>query len=309
MKRLRIGTRRSPLAMNQASAVADYLREIYAELSVELIPYTTTGDQRMGPLTAGEEKGGGLKALFTKEIEEALLRNDIDLAVHSLKDMAAEIPAGLAIGAIPEREDARDAWIAKDKKPLSTLPAGAQIATGSVRRQAQLRLWRQDLVIEPLRGNVDTRLRRLKEESWDGIVLAMAGLKRLGRGAEVTEPISPDILLPAVGQGALAIECREDRADLGTLLASLEHGPSRIAITAERAFLKTLGGGCQTPLGAYAEVKGRELHLRGFVSSFTGHKALKRSLMGAARDAEKLGQQLAESLIKDGALKLWEDKA
>src|SRR5437879_3924826 len=249
MTTLRLGTRKSALAQAQAAWVTARLQSAFPELKVERVLITTTGDS-LTSSPAGDDAKGGLKALFTKEIEEALLENRIDLAVHSMKDMSAELPNGLVIGAVPEREDPRDVWISRDKKPFALLPKDAKVGTGAVRRQAQLKLARPDVQVVPLRGNVDTRLRKLSEGDLDGIILALAGLKRLGRAAEATETLPAESWLPAVGQGCLAIEVRQNDAKTGELLKAPDHQSSHMAALAERAFLKTMGGSCQTPIAA-----------------------------------------------------------
>jgi hydroxymethylbilane synthase len=241
-----------------------------------------------------------LKTLFTKEIEDALLDDRIDLAVHSMKDMPIELPEGLVIGAVPLREDPRDVWISREDRPFREVPAGARVATGAIRRQAQLRHMRPDLELVPLRGNVDTRLRKLSEGSFDGLVLALAGLKRLGQEKEVTEVFSLERLLPAVGQGALAIETRpEDR--LVSYLGSMNHQPSFLAVQAERAFLKTLGGSCQTPIAAYAHLSDGQLVLDGLVASPDGRRLVRDVEKGPLDEASGIGARLAEKLLTSGA--------
>lgn len=296
MPTLRLGTRKSALAQAQANWVADQLRQSQPDFAVELVLITTTGDQHKGELPAK----GGLKAQFTKEIEEALLDKRIDLAVHSLKDMAAELPPGLTIGAVPLREDPRDAWISRTNLPFEMLPRGSKIGTGAVRRQAQLKHLRPDLEFVPIRGNVDTRLRKLQDSGLDGIILALAGLKRLGREREVTEILSTDLLLPAVGQGCLALEYRENDRDVVRATSPLDHPPSHQAALAERAFLKAMGGSCQTPLAAYATLSRGTLSMTGFVSDPFGKKTLRDTVQGTVDQAETLGQRLAEKLLGSG---------
>lgn len=321
MPTLRIGTRRSALATTQSEWVAGELRRAIPGLTVELVFITTTGDTstlvgeverssgggsppQSSPTSGGVIPQGGLKAMFTKELEEALLNGSIDFAVHSLKDMAATLPPGLMIGAVPQREDPRDAWISKRGVELKDLPKGARIATGAVRRQAQLRHWRSDLKIEPLRGNVDTRLKKLTDSDWDGMVLAMAGLNRLGKQSAATEPIPTDLLLPAVGQGCLAIECRDNRKELIPYLQALNHAPSHLAATAERAFMNRLSGSCQTPLAAFAEINNHALRLCALVASPSGEKVLRNEVTGLPEKAETLGHELAEKLLSQGAKEL-----
>jgi hydroxymethylbilane synthase len=237
----------------------------------------------------------GGKGLFTKEIEEALLEGRADLAVHSLKDLPTELPAGLVLAATPAREDPRDALVGRR---LADLPAGAKLGTGSLRRAAQLRKLRPDLRIEPVRGNLDTRLRKLDEGQYDAIVLAAAGLKRLGWAERIAEILSPDLVCPAVGQGALAIETRET-----SLLAcqNLNHPATEHAVTAERALLAALGGGCQVPIGAYATVAGDLLSLQAVVVSPDGMQLVRDRSDGPAADAHRIGRELGEALLAAGA--------
>jgi hydroxymethylbilane synthase len=234
------------------------------------------------------------KGLFTKELEEALLDGRIHLAVHSLKDMPTELPHGLRLAAIPAREDVRDALIGKT---LDELPKGARVGTSALRRQAQLRALRPDLVVESIRGNVDTRLRKLDEGQFDAIMLAAAGLRRLGWGDRITQYMSLDEMCPAVGQGALAIETTDDFHEVDLL----DDPAARTAITAERCLLWTLGGGCQVPIGAHATILGDTLHLRAVVASPDGAVLIRQETDGLARDAAEVGARLAESLIEGGA--------
>jgi hydroxymethylbilane synthase len=302
MKTLRLGTRKSALAQAQANGIADRLRASFPDLRIELVLITTSGDQR----TSGVEEKveGGLKALFTKELDEALLDARIDLAVHSMKDLAGDLPLGLVISAVPEREDPRDAWISKNKSLFHQLPPRAKVGTGAVRRQAQLKHARPDLQLVPLRGNVDTRLRKLAEGDLEGIVLALAGLKRLGRAAEATETLSPDLLLPAVGQGCLAIESRQNDTTIKNYLKVLDHPSSHTAALAERAFLKTLGGSCQTPIAAYAELTASSLHITGLVADTRGEKIIRDQESGPGREPEAVGERLARKLLAAGADRL-----
>lgn len=257
------------------------------------------------PTTAGDDvRGGGLKALFTKEIEEALLDNRIDMAVHSFKDMATELPGGLAIGAVPLREDPRDVWISRDHTSFKDLPKKSRVGTGAVRRQAQLRHLRPDLNLVPLRGNVDTRLRKLQEEALDGIVLALAGLKRLGKEKSITEVLPTEIMLPAVGQGALAIEVRGQNEQLLPYISVLDHPASHTAALAERALLKALGGNCQTPIAAHARVHGDQITLDALVASPNGKSMFRKEAADSVNRAEALGQSLAKTLLTMGADKI-----
>ncbi len=270
-------------------------------------PLTTGGDDTMRGMDGGENIKGGLKALFTKELEDALLQKRIDLAVHSLKDMSAELPQGLVLGAVPERENPYDAWISKDNTPFSKLRHGARVGTGAARRMAQLKAARPDLEIVPLRGNVDTRLRKLQEEHLDGIILAAAGLKRLGRAKDITEVLSPEVLLPAIGQGALALEVRKGDAAMAPYLKAIDHAPSHQAVLAERAFLKGLGGSCQTPIAGHAVLESGSLVMKGMVLSPDGKEALRAAERGRPFDAAGVGERLAAQLLSAGAGKLLHD--
>ncbi len=291
-----LGTRGSRLALWQANHIKTLLERAHAiEVRLEII--RTTGDKITDvPLAVP----GGTKALFTKEIEEALLARRIDLAVHSLKDLPVELPTGLTIGAIPAREDARDALISRHGQPLTALPAGARVGTSSLRRQLQLRLLRKDLVIEPLRGNLDTRLRKLDEGQYDAVVVAHAGLKRLGWADRATQILSPDEMVPAIGQGALAIEIRGGDDELSAGLESLRDPGPESCVRAERAFLRRLGGGCQVPLAAHATVKQERLRLVGVVVSLDAARAVRGTEEGPETDAEAIGVRLAERLLNDG---------
>ncbi len=292
---IRIGSRGSPLALWQAHHVQ--ARLVALGHSVEIRVITTTGDR---VLDRRLESVGG-KGAFLKEIEEALLAEEIDLAVHSLKDVPTQLPAGLGLCAYLERADPRDAVLSAGGRPLRELPAAARIGTTSLRRQAQLKSLRPDLVIQELRGNVDTRIRKLREGAFDAILLAMAGLTRLGRAAEATEVLDPGVLLPAPGQGAIALECRDTDAAVARAVEPLAHRPTARAVSAERAFLAALGGGCNVPLGAFAEATGADgdLWLRAFVARPDGSAVLRADRRGTEPDA--LGRALAGELLALGA--------
>lgn len=292
-----IGTRGSQLAIWQAEWVQAQLKQIAPDLSVVLKRIQTSGDKIQDVPLA---KVGG-KGLFVKEIEEALLRKDIDLAVHSMKDVPAVLPSGLQIICIPEREDPRDAWISRDGKKLDALPLGGRVGTSSLRRQSQLLHARPDLQIEMLRGNVDTRLRKLHDNHFDAIVLAASGLRRLGWDEHITESLSLDVSLPAIGQGALGIEGREDDDFVQNLVARFEHRPTRVTVTAERTFLARLEGGCQVPIAGHAVLEGEELTLDGLVASVDGKRYVRYVLSGSAQEAESLGMKVAEKLLERGA--------
>ncbi|MFA9561119.1 MAG: hydroxymethylbilane synthase [Nitrospirota bacterium] len=292
-----IGTRGSQLALWQAEWVQRQLKQIAPDLSVVLKRIQTSGDKIQDVPLA---KVGG-KGLFVKEIEEALLRKDIDLAVHSMKDLPAVLPSGLHIICVPEREDPRDALLAGDKKKLDALPLGARVGTSSLRRQAQLLHVRPDLQIKMLRGNVDTRLRKLQENHFDAIVLAASGLKRLGWDEHITECLPVDVSLPAIGQGALGIEGREDDGFVRNLVSRLEHQQTRVTVTAERALLKRLEGGCQVPIAGHAVLQGENLTLDGLVISLDGKRYVRYSLSGLMSEAESIGKKVAEGLLDRGA--------
>jgi hydroxymethylbilane synthase len=291
---IRIGTRGSLLALWQAEHVKARLEALGHAVALEVI--TTTGDKL---LDRRLELVGG-KGAFLKEIEEALLARGVDLAVHSLKDVPTVLPDGLRLCAFLERADPRDALLSRDGRRLRELPPGARVGTTSLRRQAQLRALRGDLELLDLRGNVDTRVRKLREGRFDAILLAMAGLTRLGRAHEVTEALDADTLLPAPGQGAIALECRSDDAAVAAAVAALHHAPTAAAVSAERAFLARLGGGCNVPLGAYAEPDGEGgLRLRALAARVDGSAVVRGERRGA--DPLELGRGLAEELLARGA--------
>lgn len=285
-----IGSRGSQLALWQANHIAARLTELGLETRLEIIK--TTGDRIQDVPLA--QVGG--KGLFTKEIEEALLAGSIDLAVHSLKDMPTELPAGLTLSAIPQREEHRDALIGLT---LDELREGTRVGTSSLRRSAQLHALGRGLKIDTLRGNVDTRLRKLDEGQYDAIVLAAAGLRRLGWQDRIRELIPVDLMCPAVGQGALAIETRQDQGDAHRAARLLNHAPTQTAVTAERALLAVLGGGCQVPIGAHAVVEGAHIRLRAIVASPDGTRVIRGSRSGS--DAVDLGKALGEQLLSEGA--------
>jgi hydroxymethylbilane synthase len=283
-----IGSRGSQLALWQAHWVEARLDALGLESRIEII--RTTGDR----VTTVPLSIVGGKGLFTKEIEDALLAREVDLAVHSLKDLPTEIPEGLQITAIPEREDARDAMVGKR---LAELREGAKVGTSSLRRSAQLRRLRPDLQVESVRGNVDTRLRKLDEGQYEALVLAAAGLMRLGWSDRIAEALAPEVMCPAVGQGALAVETRvgEDTC------AALDHAQTRAAVTAERALLGALGGGCQTPIGAHAQVVGERLRIVAIVLSGDGEQSVRDEAEGLAGEAGLIGRELGKSLLRLGA--------
>ncbi len=297
LQELRIGTRGSQLALYQANWVKEKLVQAHPHLKVTLIKIKTTGDKiQDAPLA----KIGG-KGLFVKEIEGALMQRGIDLAVHSIKDVPAELPKGLHLSAITKREDPRDVFISKDGTLLKNLPQGAKIGTSSLRRQAQLLHFRDDFEMIPLRGNLDTRLKKLKTMNLDGIVLAYAGVKRLGLEERITEIIPTEISLPAIGQGALGIETRMEDEEVEEKIRFLNDPPSAIAISAERAFLKKLGGGCQVPIAAFGKIVGSTLQIDGMVGTIDGKKLIRHRVEGPIEEAESLGIELAKVLLNKGA--------
>ena len=291
-----IGTRGSRLAIWQAEWVQARLQEIAPTLTVTLQRIKTSGDKILDVPLA---KVGG-KGLFVKEIEEALLRGEIDLAVHSMKDVPTVLPEPLAIVCVPRREDPRDALISRHGLPLNQLPRGARVGTSSLRRQSQLLHYRSDLKIEMLRGNIETRLRKLKAGDYDAIVLASAGLRRMGWNEEITEYLPVDVSLPAIGQGALAIEGRRDDEFIRSLLSTLDDPTTHTAVTAERALLDRLQGGCQVPIAAYATIEQDRLSLAGLVCSTNGTTLVRDSINGSTVDAYSLGARLGDRLLAAG---------
>lgn len=302
--RLRLGTRTSALAMWQAEHVAQRLREAWPGLEVELVPFVTEGDRTLDkPLP---EIGG--KGLFTVELEAALLSGRIDLAVHSLKDLPTDDPAGLTVAAVTEREDPRDAWICPDGHSLNDLPRGAVVGTSSLRRGSQLLRQRPDLVIRSIRGNVETRIRKVQEGDYDAGVLALAGLHRLGITDRAASLLPLDTMLPAPGQAALGVQTRADDPAVRRLVeAALDHAPTRAAVTAERQFLAALGGGCSAPIAALGTIEDGRLHLRGRVVSTDGARTVEATAEGvydaleATETGEHVGREAARAALADGA--------
>ncbi len=299
---IKIGTRASKLALWQANWVQSALNQKFPGQKIELVTIKTKGDKILDVPLA---KVGG-KGLFVKEIEQALLEGRIDLAVHSMKDMPAEIPQGLCIGAVPQREDPADVLVSKDGLVFCALKSDAVIGTSSLRRAAQLRHARPDIVIMPLRGNLDTRLKKLQSENLDAIVLAAAGIKRLDLEQRITEYLPADIMLPAVGQGALCIERRQDDRRIEPLLATLDHPSTRAVVMGERAFLNRLGGSCQVPIAGHGEIHGNTFGLTGLVADLDGSRIIKANLSGPVDKTEAIGIKLAEQLIARGADKILE---
>jgi hydroxymethylbilane synthase len=304
--RLRIGTRGSSLALWQANHIADSLAKLHG-VETELVRIRTSGDrlQSASVVQVNEAIGAeGGKGIFIKEIEDALLSGAVDLAVHSMKDVPTETPAGLAFAAITRREDPRDCLISRERLTLERLPQGARVGTSSLRRQAQLRHHRSDLDVVDLRGNVDTRIRKLDSGEFDAIVLALAGVTRLGTRDKVAQIFDEDLMLPAVGQGALGIEIRADDAQTSGFVAALDDSETRACITAERALLRELQGGCQVPLGAWGRIRKGELHLEAAVFSAAGSESVRFDEAGSPAEAEAIGIRLAQTLIEAGADKI-----
>lgn len=295
--RLRIVTRKSPLALWQARFIQSRLAALHPDLSIELVSVHTSGDKLLdAPLATVGGKG-----LFVKELEEHLLCGAADLAVHSMKDVTVDLPQGLVIPVVLAREDPRDAFVSQHHDDLETLPRSALVGTSSLRRQCQLRAVRPDLKLQSLRGNIGTRLRKLDEGRFDAIILAAAGLKRLGLAARIRAYLDPDLLLPAIGQGAIGIECREADEDLIQLITPLDDPRSRVCVRAERALNRRLFGGCQVPIAGYAEIFHGELRLRALVGSVDGTRILRDAICGQPEQAEELGTRLAEKLLAEGA--------
>ena len=301
-KSIRIATRRSQLALWQAEHVASLLRAAHPGLTVELVPMTTQGDRVQDRALA--EVGG--KGLFVKELEVAMQEGRADIAVHSMKDVPSELPPGFCITAALPRANPRDAFISRKYASFAALPDGARVGTSSPRRQAQLRHARRDLRLELLRGNVDTRLRRLDEGGLDAILLACAGLERLGIGHHVTEQLDLELSLPAVGQGVIGIECREDDDSSRSALAALHHEDTFTRLRAERAFAATLGGSCHSPIAAHATLDQGVLTVRGFIGAPEGDETYRDRISGAPADAESLGRALAARMQSSGAEALLE---
>jgi hydroxymethylbilane synthase len=297
---LRIGTRGSPLALWQARHVAGRLGPLAGSRPVELVEVETTGD-RVRDRALTQIGGDGV---FTKEIQRALLEGAVDVAVHSLKDLPTAAVIGLTLAAVPPRGPAGDVFVSRRHRSFDGLPQGAVVGTSSLRRRSQALYRRPDLRLRDLRGNVETRLRKLAEQDLDAIILAQAGLERLGLAGEITEILDPSWMLPAVGQGALGMECRADDPATRALLDPLDDAPTRQAVLAERALLRGLGGGCLVPVGASAAVRGDRLELRAAVLAPDGSRRVRGEVAGPAGEAEDLGRRLAEDLLARGAREL-----
>jgi hydroxymethylbilane synthase len=298
-----VGSRGSRLALAQANEVVKALKEFSSHHKYRVIPIRTTGDK----LPESRENPAEGKGVFTKEIEESLLKGEIQLAVHSMKDLVTDLPPGLTVAAVPRRADHRDALVSRSKENLNRLPGGASIGTSSPRRRTQLLANRNDLQVLEMHGNVETRLRKLESGDYDGIVLAAAGLTRLGLAKHVTEFLPTRVMLPAIGQGAIAVEAREDDVDTVELVSCLEDKSTRRAVEAERAFARKLGANCRTPIAAYARFENGELAIEGMVSSADGRMLLRSQLLSTNPRPESVGEELAESLLAKGAQLILEE--
>ena len=296
-KKIVIASRESALALWQAEFIKRWLIELYPQSEISILGMTTRGDQI---LNISLSKIGG-KGLFIKELEQAMAEGRADIAVHSMKDLPMNMPPGFALAAIAEREDPRDAFVSNHYKSLDALPAGSVVGTSSLRRESQLRARFPYLQVQPLRGNVQTRLRKLDEGQYAAIILAAAGLKRLGLADRITTVLSPELSLPAVGQGALGIECLSERTDLIELMKPLHHIKTGQCVESERAMSRELGGSCQVPLGGFAEIIEGKLVLRGFVASPDGSRMLSAELSGNPASGETMGIRLAKDLKAQGA--------
>lgn len=302
--KIRIGTRRSKLALWQSNWVKKQIEKNFPEVEVELVEISTKGDKILDvPLAKIGDKG-----LFTKEIEDAMLDGKVDIAVHSLKDVPSQLPEGLELIAYSKREDPRDALLSCGRYTLNTIPEGAVVGTSSLRRKSQLKILRADLRIEDLRGNVDTRIKKLKNGQYDAIILAAAGVKRLGFKNEIDEIISPDRMIPSVSQGILGIEGREnDERTKEIVRKAINSKESEVAASIERAFLKTVEGGCQVPLGCYAEVKGNSVHVRAFIADLIGKIFHKEEGVFPLNNPENIGIGMAERLLAAGGKRILDE--
>jgi hydroxymethylbilane synthase len=294
---VRIGTRGSQLALAQTNQIIDGLKRVSDGVRCQVVPIHTKGDRMQesaGPTLEG-------KSVFTAEIEEALLRGRVDIAVHSMKDLSTDMTSGIVIGAVPERANPRDVLISRGKVKFQQLQGGARVGTSSPRRKAQLLAARGDLQVTEMHGNVETRLRKLERGEYDAIVLAAAGLIRLGLEKHATEFLSTDIMLPAVGQGALAVQCREDDDQVRQVLLQIEHESTRRAVEAERAFARKLGANCRTSIAAYARVESEGLTIDGLIAAASGRLLVRSRIISDNPDAERVGEELADALLKKGA--------
>jgi len=297
---IKIGTRGSKLALVQANTVVESLKKTAPEVNAEICVIKTSGDimQDVSLLKIGGQ------GAFVKEIEDVLLSGDIDLAVHSMKDVPGEIPDGLIFAAILPREDVRDILVSRGNVKIELMPMGAKIGTGSLRRGAQLQAMMPDVTILPLRGNVDTRLKKIETEDLNGVILAAAGMKRLGYGPKIAQYLPVELMLPAVGQGAIGLQIREADSALAGILAKINHAPTAAEIAAERAYLRALGGGCRLPIAAYCKYEGAQLSLDGLVAAPDGAVVIRDRIRGPVEEAEELGARLAALIMERGGKKL-----
>ncbi len=272
------------------------MQNIYSNISVEIVPIKTRGDRIQN--VALHEIGG--KGIFVKEVEDSLLRRDIDIAVHSMKDVPVELPEGLMMGAIPEREDPRDVLISREGITMESLPQGARLGTGSLRRGMQIRSLRPDIEVVPVRGNIDTRIKKIVTEHLDGIIIAAAGMKRMKRDSEISQYMPLEVMMPSVGQGILGIEHREDDREIAGLISSLNHSDTAVEASAERAFLRRLEGGCQVPIAGIAQKTGADLVVKGLVGSVDGTVIITDEIRGSCSDSEQIGNMLAENILARG---------
>lgn len=300
---VRIATRRSPLALWQAEYVRSSLIALHPGIKVELVKMVTQGDKILDTPLA---KVGG-KGLFVKELEVGMLQGDADIAVHSMKDVPVEFPEGLHLGVICQREDPRDAFVSNEYADIKALPQGAIVGTSSLRRQCQLRSWRPDLQIKDLRGNVNTRLSKLDHSEYDAIILASAGLIRLGFKERIRQYLDTEISLPAVGQGAVGIECRIDDERINQLISPLNHEATKTCVMAERAMNQRLEGGCQVPIAGYAQLEYGQIKMRGLVGRPDGKQVIRGNIEGSAKNAEQLGRMLADDLLSRGAKEILQE--
>ncbi len=300
---IKIGSRGSPLALWQANWIKNQLESLHSEVAVEIVIIKTSGDKIQDVPLA---KIGG-KGLFVKELEESMLRNEVDFAVHSMKDMPIKFPFTLCIAAVTKRENPFDALISKNDIKLDALPKGAKVGTGSLRRMSQLRHYRPDLKLVPLRGNLDTRIKKLKTEGLDAIILAAAGLIRMGWDDKISEIISHEILLPAMGQGAVGIEARKHDVDNQILLADIDDEDTHLALEAERAVVTQLEGGCNVPIGAFATIDGENILLKGLVASIDGKTVYKTESRGNKLNAKSIGKDLGNTLLDMGGDKIMQE--
>lgn len=302
---LKIGTRGSGLALTQTNWIADKIRKEHPALNVEVVIIKTTGDIMQDISLV---KIGG-KGVFVKELEEALLKGSVDMAVHSMKDVPAELPEGLMIAVTPEREDPRDILISRNSRKLEEMPKGARIGTGSLRRGYQLLNYLPDIEIVPLRGNLDTRIKKIETDGLEGVILAASGIRRMGWAGTISQYIPIETMLPAVCQGVLGLEVRSNDIDTREILAFLNHGTTALEVTAERSFLRRLGGGCQLPIAGYAQIHGNQLLVKGLVGGVDGKVMLRDEVTGPVEDGRSLGETLAEKILAQGGRKLLDEVA